>query len=82
MANKRKGKLELNWVDKGDIILIKFDENGKIYPDSYFHGQVSDEEVNKAVQMEEGVEHPKPEDMFRYTYKELTQRQIKEMGNL
>lgn len=45
MPSKRRGKLELDWVDKGDIIVTKFDENGKTYPASYLHGQVTDEEL-------------------------------------
>jgi len=36
MAKKHRGKLELGWVDKGDIIVTKFDDNGKTYPASYF----------------------------------------------
>ncbi len=43
MARRHRGKLELNWVDKGDIIVTKFDENGKTYPASYIQGRISDE---------------------------------------
>lgn len=45
MAKRRRGKLELDWVDKGDIIITKFDENGKSYPASYRQGQVENEEL-------------------------------------
>jgi len=29
MAKRQKRKLELDWVDKGDVILTKFNEKGK-----------------------------------------------------
>lgn len=65
MANKRKGKLELNWVDKGDIILTKFDENGKTYPASYFNGQVSDEELMpRELELVKSVGDPDSENML------------------
>jgi len=65
MANKRKGKLELDWVDKGDIILTKFDENGKTYPASYFQGQVSDEELMpRELELIESVGDRKSENML------------------
>jgi len=65
MTNKRKGKLELDWVDKGDIILTKFDENGKTYPASYFQGQVSDEELMpRELELVESVGDPKSENML------------------
>jgi|GEM_PF-6321338 len=65
MANKRKGKLELDWVDKGDIILTKFDENGKTYPASYFQGQVSDEELMpRELELIESVGDPNAENML------------------
>jgi len=35
MAKRHRGKLELDWVDKGDIIVTKFDDKGKTYPASY-----------------------------------------------
>lgn len=65
MANKRKGKLELDWVDKGDIILTKFDEKGKTYPASYFQGQVSDEELMpRELELIESVGDPNSENML------------------
>jgi len=65
MTNKRKGKLELDWVDKGDIILTKFDEKGKTYPASYFQGQVSDEELMpRELELVESVGDPKSENML------------------
>jgi len=65
MAKKRKGKLELDWVDKGDIILTKFDENGKTYPASYFQGQVDDEELMpREFELIESVGDPKSENML------------------
>src|SRR3972149_6428026 len=65
MTNKRKGKLELDWVDKGDIILTKFDENGKTYPASYFQGQVSDEELMpRELELIQSVGDPKSENML------------------
>jgi len=45
MPNKRKRKLCLDWVHKGDIIISKFNENGKMYPASYFKGQVTEDEL-------------------------------------
>lgn len=65
MAKKHKGKLELNWVDKGDIILTKFNENGKTYPASYFHGQVSDEELMpRELDLVKSVGDPDSENML------------------
>lgn len=61
----RKGKLELDWVDKGDIILTKFSEDGKTYPASYFQGQVSDEELMpRELELIESVGDPKSENML------------------
>jgi len=40
MAKRHKGRLELSWVDKGDIIVTKIDDKGKTFPASYFQGQV------------------------------------------
>lgn len=65
MAKRRKGKLELDWVGKGDIILTKFDEKGKTYPASYFQGQVSDEELMpREFELIESVGDPKSENML------------------
>ena len=65
MAKRRKGKLELDWVGKGDIILTKFDEKGKTYPASYFQGQVSDEELMpREFELIESVGDPKAENML------------------
>ena len=65
MANKRKGKLELDWVDKGDIILTKFDDKGKTYPASYFQGQVCDEELMpRELELIESVGDPNSENML------------------
>ncbi|HHT9104972.1 MAG TPA: site-specific DNA-methyltransferase [Candidatus Wujingus californicus] len=65
MANKRKGRLELDWVDKGDIIITKFDDNGKSYPASYFHGQVSDEELMpRELELVKSVGDPDSENML------------------
>lgn len=65
MAKKHKGKLELSWVDKGDIILTKFDENGKTYPASYFHGQVTDEELMpRELELVKTVGDPDSENML------------------
>ncbi|MBI5681634.1 MAG: pyruvate dehydrogenase (acetyl-transferring) E1 component subunit alpha [Deltaproteobacteria bacterium] len=70
------------WKEKDPLIRLRlFMEKKGLWTQKYEDVLVqnADEEVDKAVQMEEGVEHPKPEDIFRYTYKELTQRQIKQM---
>lgn len=65
MTNKRKGKLELDWVDKGDIILTKFNEKGKTYPASYFQGQVSDEELMpRELELVESVGDPNSGNML------------------
>lgn len=65
MASKRKGKLELNWVDKGDIILTKFDENGKTYPASFFQGEVSEEELMpRELELIESVGNSESENML------------------
>ena len=65
MAKKRKGKLELDWVDKGDIILTKFDKTGKTYPASYFQGQVEDEELMpRELELIKSVGDPKSENML------------------
>lgn len=37
------------------------------------------ERIDEAVKMEESIEHPKLEDMFKYTYEELTQRQARQI---
>jgi len=65
MINKRKGKLELDWVGKGDIILTKFNEKGKTYPASYFQGQVSDEELMpREFELVESIGKPDSENML------------------
>lgn len=65
MTKKRKGKLELDWVDKGDIILTKLNEKGKTYPASYFQGQVSDEELMpRELELVESVGDPKSGNML------------------
>lgn len=65
MAKKHRGKLELNWVDKGDIIVTKFDDNGKTYPASYFQGQVTDEELMpRELELIETVGDPDSENML------------------
>ena len=65
MRNKRKGKLELNWVDKGDIIITKFDDNGKTFPASYFQGQISDEELMpRELELLKNVGNPKSENIL------------------
>jgi hypothetical protein len=42
MPLKDKKKLSLDWVNKGDVILTKFNDKGKTYPASYFKGEVRD----------------------------------------
>ena len=72
----------LKWKAKDPLLRLRlFMEKKGIWNKKYEDEVIkkADEEVNKAVKMEEGVEHPKPEDMFRYTYKELTIRQVKEI---
>jgi adenine-specific DNA-methyltransferase len=65
MQNKRKGKLELDWVDKGDIILTKFNEEGKTYPASYFQGQVTEEEIMpRELELIESVGEPGANNML------------------
>jgi len=65
MSKNRKGKLELDWVDKGDIILTKFDEKGKTYPASYRQGQIDDEELMpREFELIESVGDPKSDNIL------------------
>ena len=65
MAKKRRGKLELDWVDKGDIILTKFNEDGKTYPASYRQGQVEAEELMpRELELIESVGNSSSENML------------------
>ena len=65
MAKRHKGRLELSWVDKGDIIVTKFDDKGKTYPASYFQGQVTDEELMpRELELIETVGDPDAENML------------------
>lgn len=78
MTNKKKGKLELDWVDKGDIILTKFNEKGKTYPASYFQGQVSDEELMpRELELVESVGDPNSGNMLIWGENLIALRSLK-----
>lgn len=77
MEKKQRGKLELNWVDKGDIIVIKFNKNGKTYPASYMHGQVSDEELMpRELELIESIGDSKSENMLIWGENLITLRSL------
>jgi len=65
MSNKRKRKLSLDWVQKGDIIVTKFNESGKTYPASYFKGQVTEDELMpRDLNLIKSVGEPNSENML------------------
>lgn len=79
----KKGKLELDWVNKGDIIVTKFDKSGKTYPASYFQGQVSDEELMpRELELIESVGDQKSENMLIWGENLIVLRRLeKEFSN-
>lgn len=81
---RSKGDVE-KWKEKDPLLRLRlFMERKGIWTQEYEDALVkkADEEVTKAVKMEEDAEPPKPEALFGYTYKELTQRQKKQIKDL
>ncbi len=84
-ASRYRTKEEVEaWKEKDPILRLKrYMEKKGLWADSY--GKQVDEDakalVDEAVKKAEAVEKPKPQDMLVYTYKELTPRQKKQMGD-
>ncbi|MBI5893347.1 MAG: pyruvate dehydrogenase (acetyl-transferring) E1 component subunit alpha [Deltaproteobacteria bacterium] len=84
-ARYRSNEEVENWKAKDPLLRLRlFMQKKGIWNQKYEDDAVkmAKEKVDEAVKMEENAEPPKPEDVFRYTYSELTQRQIKQMKSL
>lgn len=72
------------WKEKDPLLRLRlFMQKKGIWSEKYEDDVIKNavEKVDEAVKMEENTEPPKPEDVFRFTYKELTKRQAKQMTN-
>jgi len=71
------------WKPKDPVLRLKlFMEKKGLWTEGY-QKEVEEKAktmVNEAVKIEEAINPPEIEDMFKYTYKRLTQRQIKQMS--
>lgn len=70
------------WEAKDPILRLKlYMEKKRLWTEQYQKEveETAASKVDEAVKKEEAIEHPEPKDMFGYTYKKLTQRQMKQM---
>lgn len=85
-ASRYRSKEDVEkWKGKDPILRLRlFMEKKGLWNQQYEDDVIkrADEEVNKAVKMEENTETQKPEDVFKFTYKELTKRQIKQVKDV
>lgn len=74
-----------DWMSKDPILRLElFMRKNGLWTEQY---QKEAEEkakamVDEAVKKAESIDHPHPNDMFTYTYKKLTPRQMREIGGL
>jgi pyruvate dehydrogenase E1 component alpha subunit len=84
-ASRYRTKEEVEaWKAKDPILRLKrYMEKKGLWTETYGKQVDSDAtaKVDEAVKKAEAVEKPKPQDMLVYTYKELTPRQKKQMGD-
>ncbi len=83
-ATRYRSKEEVEaWKAKDPILRLKlFMERNGLWTEQY-QKEVEEKAkaaVAEAIMKAESIEHPKPDDMFRYTYEKLSQRQVKQMG--
>lgn len=81
-ARYRSNEEVEKWKGKDPILRLRlFMQKKGVWNQKYEDDVVkmAKEKVDEAVKMEENTEPPKPEDVFKFTYKELTKRQIKQM---
>jgi len=84
-ASRYRTKEEVEvWKARDPILRLKlFMEKKGLWTEGY-ENEVTEEakkRVDEAVRKAEAVEHPNPADMFTYTYKTPTPRQMKQMGD-
>ncbi len=81
----RKEEDVKQWKPKDPVLRLKlFMERGRLWTEEY-QREVEEKAktmVEEAVKMEELIKPPAVEDMFKYTYEKLTQRQIKQVESL
>lgn len=85
-ASRYRSKEEVEaWKVKDPILRLKlFMERNGLWTEQY-QKEVDEKAkavVDEAVKKEEAIEHPKPEDMFKYTYESQTTRQIRQIREL
>lgn len=85
-AARYRSKEEVEkWKEKDPLLRLRlFMQKKGIWEQKYEDDVMkkAKEEVDKAVKMEENTEPPKPEDVFKFTYNELTKRQIKQVKDV
>ncbi len=73
------------WRSKDPILRLKLFMEKKALWNEQYQREVEDRAktlIDEAVRKEEAIELPPPEDMFRYTYENSTQRQVKQERSL
>jgi pyruvate dehydrogenase E1 component alpha subunit len=82
-ASRYRSKEEVEkWKQKDPILRLRlFMEKKKLWSQKYEDEvtKKAKEIIDEAIKIEEGIEHLQPEDMFRYTYENLTPRQKRQM---
>lgn len=84
MRYRTKEEVE-TWKSKDPILRLKlFMENKGLWTEKY-HGEAEEKSkavIDEAVKTAESIEHLHPEDMFQYTYENLTPRQKRQIREL
>jgi pyruvate dehydrogenase E1 component alpha subunit len=82
-ATRYRSKEEVDaWRAKDPVLRLKlFMEKNGLWTEQY-QKEVEERSkalIDEAVKKEEAIEHPNPEDMFKYTYEKLTSRQLRQI---